>query len=103
MSNKKKFIITIDNEEDNQWNPEAAETTENAKFLIRFQELCNFFDFKPVYLTTYHMAHDPIFVDFAKTALQKNQCEIGMHLHAWSTPPEYDLQQTSNERSYLIE
>ena len=103
MSNKKKFIITIDNEEDNQWNPESEETTENAKFLIRFQELCNRFDFKPVYLTTYHMARDPVFADFAKTALQKNQCEIGMHLHAWSTPPEYDLQKTSNERSYLIE
>ena len=103
MNNKKKLIITIDNEEDNQWNPEAEETTENAKYLKRFQDLCNRFNFKPVYLTTYRMAQDSVFVDFAKEALRKKQCEVGMHLHAWSTPPMYNLQKTTNERAYLIE
>lgn len=101
--NRKKLIITIDNEEDNQWNANAEETTENAKHLIRFQNLCDRFGFKPVYLTTYRMAKDPVFVDLAKEALRENKCEVGMHLHAWSTPPGYDIGKVTNERSYLIE
>ena len=35
----KKFIITIDTEGDNQWDPHADCTTENARYLPRFQEL----------------------------------------------------------------
>lgn len=103
MNNKKKFIITIDNEEDNQWNPLAEETTENAKYLRRFQNLCNKYEYKPVYLTTYNMAKNAVFEDLAKEALENNQCEIGMHLHAWSTPPEYNLKSVTTERAYLIE
>ena len=100
---KKYFIITIDNEEDNQWDCNAASTTENARYLQRFQELCNRYGFKPVYLTTYHMAKNPIFVKFAKQHLKTNSCEVGMHLHAWCSPPEYQLETKTNNRAYLIE
>lgn len=100
---KKKFIITIDNEEDNQWNHLAKETTENAKYLVRFQELCNKFNLKPVYLTTYHMAKNKSFQELAIDSLKSGQCEVGMHLHAWSTPPDYILKKKTDERSYLIE
>lgn len=101
--NKKYFIITIDNEEDNQWNPTAPETTINARYLQRFQTLCESFSFKPVYLTTYNMGQDPEFANLAIKALKNGNCEIGMHLHAWSTPPEYELKKVNSERPYLIE
>ena len=69
MTDKKKnFIITIDNEEDNQWNNSEECTTKNAQFLPRFQMLCERYGFKPVYLTTYNMAKNPFFVEFGTSS-----------------------------------
>ena len=101
---KKKFIITIDTEEDNQWDLQISNLTENARYLERFQRLCNKYKFKPVYLTTYNMAKDPFFIKFAKEQLKAGNCEIGMHLHAWCSPPEFKLEnKKNNNREYLIE
>lgn len=99
----KAFLITIDTEADNQWNPNQPPTTENAKYLPRFQELCEKYKLKPTWLTTYEMANDPFFVEYFKEKQDKGLCEIGMHLHAWNTPPYYELKKRTNERSYLIE
>lgn len=55
----KKFIITIDTEGDGQWNPDAPCSTENARFIPRFQELAEKFGFKPTWLTNYEMSEDP--------------------------------------------
>lgn len=99
----KTFLITIDTEADNQWNPNQPPTTENAKYLPRFQELCEKYKLKPTWLTTYEMANDPFFVEYFKEKQDKGLCEIGMHLHAWNTPPYYELKKVTNERSYLIE
>ena len=101
--NEKTFLITLDTEEDNQWNPNQPPTTENAKYLPRFQELCEKYGFKPTWLTTYKMACNPFFVEYFKEKQDKGLCEIGMHLHAWNTPPNYQLKKVTNERSYLIE
>lgn len=89
----KKFLISIDTEGDNLWSWRAGDriTTENAKYLPRFQELCESFGFKPTYLTNYEMATDPFFVNYFKQRNLSGKCEIGMHLHAWNNPPEYDL------------
>ena len=103
MGNKKIFLITVDTEADNQWDVNHPITTENAKFLPRFQELCEKYDFKPVWLTDYEMACDPFFVTYMKPRQDAGLCEIGMHLHAWHTPPEYSLQKVNNQREYLIE
>lgn len=103
MKNKKYFIITIDTEADNQWNPCHECTTENAKFLPEFQELAEKYHYKPVWLTTYEMANDNFFVEYFKEKQDNGLCEIGMHLHAWNNPPEYKLGSKTKERSYLIE
>lgn len=104
MSIKNKyFIITIDTEADNQWDLNHPITTENAKYLPRFQELCEKYGFKPVWLTNYEMAMDDDFVSYMKPKQEAGLCEIGMHLHAWYTPPEYKLAKISEGREYLIE
>jgi hypothetical protein len=100
------LIITIDTEGDNQWNSDCRNniTTENARYLPRFQKLCERYGFKPTYLTNYEMAQDEFFVDFAKSCLKRGVCEIGSHPHAWNSPPEFDL--TGNDREhypYLME
>lgn len=100
------FLITVDTEGDNLWNYKSGSgiiKTENAKFLPRFQDLCGKYGFKPVYLTNYEMATDPFFVEFGKETQSAGKCEIGMHLHAWNTPPSYNLPAENSGLPYLIE
>ncbi len=42
---------------------------------------------KPVYLANYEMAMSDIFVDFARDVVARGAGEVGMHLHAWNSPP----------------
>lgn len=106
MNQKKYFLITIDTEGDNlwQWKEGAPLATENTLFLPRFQEICNKYEFIPTWLTNWEMANDDRFVEFASTHLKARECEIGMHLHAWNTPPYYELPRTEESGlPYLIE
>src|SRR5712691_221244 len=98
------FIITIDTEGDNLWASPREITTRNAEHLPRFQALCERFRFKPVYLTNYEMAMSDVFVGFARDVLARGAGEVGMHLHAWNSPPLASL--TSDDfhyQPYLIE
>jgi hypothetical protein len=92
------FLITIDTEGDNLWNRPHEITTQNARFLPRFQRLCERFSFKPTYLTNYEMANDPFFVEFGRDILARNSGEIGMHLHPLNSPPIKPL--TANDHRY---
>jgi len=98
------FIITIDTEGDDLWSRPREITTRNAEYLPRFQGLCERFGFKPVYLTNYEMAMSDLFVEFARDTLARDAGEIGMHLHAWNSPPLAPL--TGDDfhfQPYLIE
>ncbi len=67
---KPAFLITIDTEGDNLWQKHDSITmTENAKYLPRFQQLCEKYGFKPVYLTNYEIAIDPAYIEFAKDVI----------------------------------
>jgi peptidoglycan/xylan/chitin deacetylase (PgdA/CDA1 family) len=81
------FLVTIDTEGDDLWARPRTVTTGNARFLPRFQQLCEAYGLRPTYLTTWEMARCPDFREFAGDALGRRCAEIGMHLHAWSTPP----------------
>jgi hypothetical protein len=101
---KTPFIVTIDTEGDNLWSKPREITTRNAAYLPRFQKLCERFGLKPVYLTNYEMAMADAFVEFARDVLARGTGEIGMHLHAWNSPPLVPL--TSDDfgfQPYLIE
>jgi len=104
MSQKPCFLITIDTEGDNLWaNPQTI-TTKNASYLFRFQELCEKYSLKPTYLTNFEMVNDPIFIKLGLDIIHRKVGEIGMHLHAWDMPPDYQL--TENDlryHPYLIE
>lgn len=102
---KKKFIITIDTEGDNLWAWKQGDTitTENTLYLQRFQSLCNKFGFKPVWLSNYEMLSDSRFVDFVCGVEQEKTGELGMHLHAWNTPPDFALTNAKSGAPYLIE
>ena len=85
------FLITIDTEGDDAWSRPREITTRNLGFLPRFQELCERFDFKPTYLTNWEASNDPGFREFASDLISGGRAEVGMHLHAWYSPPAFDL------------
>jgi len=98
------FLITIDTEGDNAWAKPRIASTRNAAFLDRFQQLCDAYALKPTYLVNYEMARCPTFRAFGRHVLHEGTGEIGMHLHAWDTPPVLSL--TSDDlrhQPYLIE
>lgn len=101
---KPAFIITIDTEGDNLWQNHERISTENTRFLPRFQSLCEKYAFKPVYLTNYEMAQDAAYVEFASDVIRRGQGEVGMHLHAWNSPPLVALTDDDwRHKPYLIE
>ncbi len=103
-SMKPGFIITIDTEGDNLWGRTAQITTRNVAHLPRFQRLCEQFEFKPTWLTNYEMATDPVFVEFGLDLIARGCGEIGMHLHAWNSPPLSPLTiDDMRHHPYLIE
>ncbi len=97
------FIITIDTEADNVWANHHNITTKNARFPDRFQELCESFDFKPTYLTTYEMAVDRKLQAFGRVLLEKRTGEVGTHIHAWNSPPFTKVETSQVHPIYITE
>ena len=98
------FLITIDTEGDNLWAAPREITTRNAGFLSRFQALCEKYRLKPTWLTNYEMATSPVFQEFARDVLRRDTAEVGLHLHAWNSPPIVPLTDDDFKyQPYLIE
>lgn len=101
------FLITIDTEGDNLWARKDLGTpgTENAKYLFRFQELCEKYGFIPTYLTNYEMARDKVMCEFGQDGLKRGVLELGAHEHAWNQPPYWPLIRRPGEygKPYLVE
>lgn len=87
IDGRPSFLITIDTEGDDGWARGREAGTENARFLPRFQALCERHGLRPTYLTNYEMATSPVFREFGRDALARGAAEVGMHLHAWNSPP----------------
>src|SRR5262249_41044111 len=81
------FLTTIDPEGDDLWGRPRRVTTQNASYLERFQLLCEEQGLKPTWLTNHEMVSSPVYRTFAEDVLARGTGEIGMHLHAWDSPP----------------
>lgn len=99
------FIVTVDTEGDDLWNWSNGKeiTSNNSKYIPRFQELCEKYGVKPVYLVNYEMAMDNFLVNYLKPKFHEGKCEIGMHCHAWNTPPEYIIEERYKGNPYITE
>lgn len=102
---KKRFIITVDTEGDDLWNYHQGDIirTENTLYIPRFQELCEKYRLKPVYLTNYEVINDNRFVNYVKAKIETGKCEVGIHVHAWNNPPFYSLNDKYGGNPYLVE
>ena len=90
MNNKENspvFIVTIDTESDDAWKKPEIISLENLNEIPRFQDLCEKYDVIPTYLLTYECASRDKAISIFKPILDRGKCEIGHHLHVWSTPP----------------
>ena len=96
------FIITVDTEGDDLWSCPDRPTTRNSAAIPRFQELCERHGLRPTYLVDYEMALCPVFGELAADVLARNTAEVGMHLHAATTPPARAPVVASDDRSPLL-
>lgn len=90
------FFLTVDAEGDNLWKRPEKILSSNTERLYRFQLLCEKYNIKPIYLTNYEAAINLNYQKFIKK--HKQNLEIGLHLHAWNSPPYYNL--TGNDYKY---
>jgi hypothetical protein len=97
------FLITIDTEGDDIWSPSRRVTTENARFLPRFQGLCEEYGFKPTYLVNHEMASDDGFASFGRSVVRRGAGEIGLHIHPWNSPPFEGEPRNDVPHVYLFE
>lgn len=98
------FLVTVDTEGDNLWAKPRMVTTRNAEYLPRFQGLCEKYGLRPTYLTNWEMANSEVFRPFGGDVLARGVGEIGMHLHAWNSPPLVPLTADDDEYApYLVD
>lgn len=98
------FVVTVDTEADDKPVEGKRRYQSIVEELPRFQDLCDSTGVRPTYLVTY----DAIRCDAARETLGRlatsANCEIGTHLHAWTTPPQYPLPREGADHSpYLHE
>jgi hypothetical protein len=95
MSGRPFFMVGVDTEADDQWTLEGRKrlSVENAKALPRLQVLCDSYGVRPSYLVTHEMATREPSRSILRDLSATGHCEIGAHLHPWSSPPyrEEDL------------
>jgi hypothetical protein len=82
-------MVGIDTEADDQWSQEGRDRMDvrNAERLPALQALCDEYGIRPTYLVTHEMATRPESVSVLTGLARTRRCEIGAHLHPWSSPP----------------
>jgi len=82
-------LMGVDTEADDQWSRAGRDRQEvkNAERLPALQALCDEYGVRPTYLVTHEMASRPESAPILQGLARTGRCEIGAHLHPWSSPP----------------
>ena len=82
-------LVGIDTEADDQWSARGRQEmgVRNAARLPALQALFEEFGVRPTYVVTWEMATRPESVAVLRDLARSGRCEIGTHLHPWSSPP----------------
>ena len=81
------FVISNDTEADDAWRHPDRLALDNIREVDRFQDLCERYQTPPSYLIAYECATRDEAIRVLKPIVERGACEIGHHLHVWSTPP----------------
>jgi hypothetical protein len=89
MSAPPAVLMGIDTEADDQWSARGRQqmSVRNAERLPALQQLCDRFGVRPTYLVTHEMATGEPSAAVLRALREGGGCEIGTHLHPWSSPP----------------
>ncbi len=82
--------VAVDAEEDFDWQNPIASTdySTNCMRNIRdLQEVLGAYGIVPTYLLTYPVLDDDDVVHILRRQLGRGQCDVGIQLHPWVTPP----------------
>jgi peptidoglycan/xylan/chitin deacetylase (PgdA/CDA1 family) len=82
-------LVGIDTEADDQWSARGRQEmgVRNAARLPALQALFEEFGVRPTYVVTWDMATRPESAAVLRALARTGACEIGAHLHPWSSPP----------------
>jgi hypothetical protein len=83
------LLVGIDTEADDQWSERGRRElrVDNAARLPALQSLFEEFGARPTYLVTHEMATRPESAAVLRDLARSGRCEIGAHLHPWTSPP----------------
>jgi glycosyltransferase involved in cell wall biosynthesis len=85
-----ELLVTVDVEEEFDWSAPFSchkPQTESMKHFHLAHDIMTKHGFKAIYLLDYPILEDPFAVSLFKKWLKAGQCEIGVQLHPWVTPP----------------
>jgi hypothetical protein len=86
----RRFLVTVDTEEEFDWErpfARAEHSLDAVPRLARFQQFCEGYQVPPVYLVDYPVATDPRAAEVLRPGLVAGRAEIGVQLHPWVNPP----------------
>ncbi len=82
-------LVGVDTEADDQWSARGRRemTVRNAERLPALQALCEEVGARPTYVVTWEMVTRKESAAVLRDLARGGRCEIGAHLHPWSSPP----------------
>jgi len=99
-----RLLVTVDVEADDEWSGRPTRSYRNLEALPQLQRVCDEFAARPTYLVTHDVASDADGTAIIRDLARTGRCEVGAHLHAWTTPPHVaDLEGDPAARPYLSE
>ncbi|MBN1526887.1 MAG: hypothetical protein JW919_04815 [Candidatus Omnitrophica bacterium] len=86
--NGKFLVISVDTEGD--WGAEKKNRITSVDGIKFLGDQCARYGMRPTYLVTYEIVNDEASVRAIREQLDRGMCEVGHHMHIWTTPPFED-------------
>lgn len=86
----RRFLVTIDTEEEFDWAAPIRRDAHSLKTVpafAKFVEFCSGFGVVPVFLIDYPIACASETARVLRDAIRDGHAEVGLHLHPWLNPP----------------
>jgi hypothetical protein len=94
--------LVVDAEEDFDWDAPQRDTSYSTACMRQtatLHQILGAWGIVPTYLLTYPVLQDEDVIALLRGQLERGQCEVGLQLHPWITPPF--AEDLSHENSFL--
>ena len=98
---KPLLLVVVDTEEEFDWGApfdRAATAVTAVPGQALAQDIFRPHGLRPTYVIDYPIASTASSVEYFRALLDRNECQIGTHLHPWVTPPHDEI--VSDRNSY---